>query len=507
MDPLVLLLLVIIVLAGGFIGVLADHLGRRIGKKKLSFRSMRPKHVARLGTFIAGTLVSLITILLVYSTSSGIREWINQGRAAIGRAKTLTAQNATLEADIRAETSQIDHLDREAKLARSTLSEATAKLASIKTDLSTANTRLAEARLKVTEGQVKLASTQGLLRKNQALLKSRQADLATVGRNLKEARASYLALKATYSSVDKERNEANDQVIKGRIEVAGVKKVITDLKTESADLTKKMERAASDYARALDELHGSRLKLASVNADLEQANADLERAKQAAGTFFEIAKGARFEPLTYAIGQEVARRRVGPHLSVRQAHDALTGLIRDASIAAQTRGAALRANSDSYAYVQEQMSSSNVIEEPADIEDAIVARLTSSDRDIVLVAKATENAFKHESVPLVIVGYPNPVVYHKGDVLETLPVPRKSPPMTVLTNFTDFMNQRVHTRAIKDGMIPAVGQENSLLEIAPTETFKIVELLANSDRPLQLQIVAKGDTRAADALQLDFRIK
>jgi hypothetical protein len=153
------------------------------------------------------------------------------------------------------------------------------------------------------------------------------------------------------------------------------------------------------------------------------------------------------------------------------------------------------------------MSSSNVIEEPADIEDAIVARLTSSDRDIVLVAKATENAFKHESVPLVIVGYPNPVVYHKGDVLETLPVPRKSPPMTVLTNFTDFMNQRVHTRAIKDGMIPAVGQENSLLEIAPTETFKIVELLANSDRPLQLQIVAKGDTRAADALQLDFRIK
>ena len=497
----------IIVLAGGFIGVLADHLGRRIGKKKLSFRSMRPKHVARLGTFIAGTLVSLITILLVYSTSSGIREWINQGRAAIGRAKTLTSQNAQLAANIKAKTSQIDQLDREAKLARATLNEATTKLAAIKSDLSTANTRLAEARLRVSEGQLKLAANKALLRQNQALLRNRQAELATVQRNLKDAGARYVALKGSFSSVDRERNEANDQVMSLRVERTGLTKEIANLKAESAKVTGDLDRATADLARSRDELHDRGLKLASVNTELEQANSDLDRAKQAASLLYKISLGARSEPLTYAIGQEVARRRVGPRLSVRQAHDALTGLIRDASAAAQARGATTLTNSDSFAFVQERVSSNGTIEEPAQIEEAIVNGLTTSDQDVVLVAKAPANAFKGESVPLEIVGYPNPVVYHKGDVLETLPVPRKSPPLRVLTQFTDFMNQRVHNRAIKDGMIPAIGQEGSLLDVAPSETFKLVELLANSDRPLQLQIVAKGDTRAADALQLDFRIK
>ena len=499
----------IIVLAGGFIGVLADHLGRRIGKKKLSFRSMRPKHVARLGTFIAGTLVSLITIMLVYSTSSGIRDWITKGRAAIYLAKKLTAQNATLGADIRAKTSQIDQLDREAKLARSSLNEATAKLAAIKSDLSTANAHLAEARQRVAEGQVKLASTQALLRKNQALLQSSQADLASVQRNLKDARANYVALKASYSVLDKQRLEADEKVRSDHVVETALTAEIGSLKDETAKLTRELEHDTQLLGVAENDLHTTGLKLASKITQLEQANTDLERAKETTRKLYEIASGARSKPLTYGIGQEVARKRVGPHPSVRQAHDALIGLIRDASSVAQARGAVPRAGSDSSAFVQEQLSKTagGGIEEAAAIEDEIVSRLTASDQDVVLVAIATENTFEGEAVPLEIVGYPNPVVYHRGDVLDTLAVGRKSAPSTVLTKFTDFMIQRVHTRAIKDGMIPAIGKENSLVDIAPTETFKLVELLANSDRPLQLQIVAKDDTRAADALQLDFRIK
>jgi uncharacterized protein (DUF3084 family) len=495
------------VVTGGAIGVLADNLGRKIGKKKLSFRSMRPKHVARLGTFIAGSLVALITILLVYSTSSGIREWITKGRAAIGRAKELTAQNGTLEAEIGAKTAHIDQLDREAKLARASLNDATAKLATIKSDLSTANSRLAEAKQRVTAGQLALARNQAMLRQNQALLRTRQAELAKVASRLKDAGARYAALKGNYKSVDKERIEANDEVVKVTNRLTTLNKEIRSLGDESAELKKETERETTNLRNARDELHDRSLALATVNSELETARAELQRAVQTRDTILQVALAIRSLPMTYSNGQEVFRKHLGPHLSVRQAHDALAVLKRDASEAARARGAGALADTEAYAFVREQLRADGTIIEPSELEDAIVAGLTSSDRDVVLVARAAVNTFKGESVPLEIVGYPNPVVYHKGDVLDTLSVRPKSKQLTVLTQFTDFMNQRVRTRAIKDGMIPAVGQEGSLLDVAPSEIFALVERLANSDRPQQLQIVARAETRAADALQLDFFIK
>ncbi|MHB8637051.1 MAG: DUF3084 domain-containing protein [Fimbriimonadaceae bacterium] len=507
MDPLVLLLLVIIVLAGGIIGVLADHLGRKIGKKKLSFRSMRPKHVARLGTFIAGALVSLITILLVYSTSSGIRDWINQGRAAIARSKMLTAQNAALEDTIKSKASQIDQLDRDAKVARASLFVARTKLAAIKSDLTTANSRLAEARQLVTIGKVALARNQVALSENKALLHSRQAQLAEVATNLKNAAVRYAALKGSYSSVNRQRTEANDEVVNLRNQETSLGTEIRNLQDEAASLTKEKERATADLQSARDELHDSRLTLASVKNDLETARDELARAQQTTSRILNVALDIRSLPLTYSVGQEVARKHIPPHLSVRQAHDALTVLIQQASVAAKARGAGKRENSDSYAFVLEQEGPNGTLVKASDIEDAIVASLTSSNRDVVLVARAAINAFRGEAVALEIVGHPNPIIYRKGEVLGVLSVARRSPAVVVFSQFNDFMSQRIHDRAIKDGMIPASGREGSLLDLAPAKTLELVEHLANSDRAQQLQIVARADTRAADSLQLDFLIK
>jgi chromosome segregation ATPase len=413
---------------------------------------MRPKHVARLGTFIAGTLVSLITILLVYSTSSGIREWITQGRAAIGRSKTLTAQNAAMEAEIKAKTAQIDQLDREAKLARASLSQATTKLAAIQSDLATANARLADSTKRVTAGQVALAHNQALLRQNHTLLVARQAKLARVSARLTDLAATYGRLQKSYSAVDKERTEANEEVVNLRNQATSLGKEISSLRTESADLTRKTERANADLAKARDDLHDSRLALASVKNDLETARTDLDRARKEGSMLFTVAEKARSEPMTYAIGQEVARHRVDAHPSVRQVHDALTMLINDASIAARSRGAVARSNNDECAFVLEQQRPDGVIEEPAEILEAIVNSLTTSDRGaVVLVAHAAENAFRGESVPLQIVGHLNPIVYHKGDILGVLPVPRRLSQWAVLTQFNDFMSQRVHDRAIRMG--------------------------------------------------------
>ena len=507
MDPFVLFLLVVIVLAGGFIGVLADHLGRRIGKKKLSFRSMRPKRVAQLGTFIAGSLVALITILLVYSTSSGIREWITQGRAAIVKARILTRQNAGLEADIRARTADIDQLKLDARVARSSLNEATAKLASIQSDLRTANTRLAQARQRVTVGEQALLRNQVLLRQSQAKLKEKQNQLALVGSKLRSAQDKYAELQKSFGAVNQERKEANEEVVSLRTERNVLKSELATLRSETAELTKEKEQAGLDLQSAKSDLHDSQLMLASVKSDLDTARVQLYQAQAEAIKLLGVASGARSKPMTYAIGQEVARKRVGSNLSERQARDALNGLLRDASALAHARGAGLAANSELYVNLPQQRDTTGAEEGPTDLQAAIVEGLKSHDRDVVLIATAVVNSFQGEPVPLQIIAYHNPIIYHKGEVLGTLSVPRRSPPTVVLNQFTEFMNQRIHPRAIRDGMIPAAGEEGSLLDLAPAKTIALVERLSSAERPQDLQIVVRTDTRAADALQLDFVIK
>ena len=64
---------------GGVIGLLADDVGKKLGKKRLSIGGLRPKHTARLGTFLLGFVISMFTQLSVLTFSSGVREWVLKG--------------------------------------------------------------------------------------------------------------------------------------------------------------------------------------------------------------------------------------------------------------------------------------------------------------------------------------------------------------------------------------------------------------------------------------------
>ena len=66
-------LMIIMAIVGGFIAYLADHLGSKIGKKKMSVFGLRPKHTALLLTVLSGVLISLVSIGVVSVTSESAR--------------------------------------------------------------------------------------------------------------------------------------------------------------------------------------------------------------------------------------------------------------------------------------------------------------------------------------------------------------------------------------------------------------------------------------------------
>ena len=79
MEPTSAIFLSALVVTGGLIGALADHLGKTFGKKKLTVFGLRPRQTARLGTVLVGVVTSLLTIMVVLVFSADMRRALLHG--------------------------------------------------------------------------------------------------------------------------------------------------------------------------------------------------------------------------------------------------------------------------------------------------------------------------------------------------------------------------------------------------------------------------------------------
>src|ERR1044072_2004273 len=95
MDFLPIAVLIVFVLFGGIIAVIADELGRRIGKKRLVLhKRIRPKHTARIVTFLSGMTITLVTMTLIAISGEEMRTLLTQGRVVL---RDLKRQRDELE--------------------------------------------------------------------------------------------------------------------------------------------------------------------------------------------------------------------------------------------------------------------------------------------------------------------------------------------------------------------------------------------------------------------------
>ena len=93
------LALVMTVLMGGIIAYYGDLIGRKLGKKRITFYGLRPKYTAVLITSLTGGAISLLSILTLFLIDSPVRNIILHGEKAINSNRELIKQQK-LEAAI-----------------------------------------------------------------------------------------------------------------------------------------------------------------------------------------------------------------------------------------------------------------------------------------------------------------------------------------------------------------------------------------------------------------------
>lgn len=136
----------VVVVLGGLIAFIGDHIGRRIGRKKLTLFGLRPKHTSVVVTILTGIVIAGGTLAALTALSEDVRTaifHIREIRQAL--ASSETELNA-LEEQLEAQRSRAEQLAVEIEGKTRQFNELNANLKKVVAERDAAESRLAQAR-------------------------------------------------------------------------------------------------------------------------------------------------------------------------------------------------------------------------------------------------------------------------------------------------------------------------------------------------------------------------
>jgi uncharacterized protein (DUF3084 family) len=103
------LLVLVLLLLSGVIAYVGDFLGRRIGKRKLSVLTLRPRYTAILVSILTGILISAVTLTILSLASKDVR-------TALFGMEELKAQLESLNRKVLERNVQLEHMQKTVKM-------------------------------------------------------------------------------------------------------------------------------------------------------------------------------------------------------------------------------------------------------------------------------------------------------------------------------------------------------------------------------------------------------
>ena len=190
-------LIMIMAVVGGFIAYLADKMGSKIGKKKMSIFGLRPKHTSILLTVTSGTIIAVLTIGVVAVSSQSARTALFGMEKLQRELKLLNAEkeDATLalneaKGKVEEQNKKIGELDARMQESMRENDAMEAKLAEVNSMYS----RAQEALASLTESKEQLTSEIEELEKTTAALRKGII-------NMREGQVYYRAGEVVYAGV------------------------------------------------------------------------------------------------------------------------------------------------------------------------------------------------------------------------------------------------------------------------------------------------------------------
>ena len=493
---------------------LADILGFKIGKKRLSIFRIRPKYVARISVSIAGAMIPLVTILLMSSSSSDFREWITRGREAIAEYKTAVSEKNQVQAELAANKKQLDDLGKRAN-------ELSKQYQTKVAEIAEQDRKIKVQTQKIREQEAKVSALNGQVQRIEQENKASKQELTTQKSLLVAEQDKLSKLRVERERLEKQKQISAKELENARIEGQDIKQKNLELDQENQNLQRglaKIQSQLTELATELKTLKDQRdtaqtlsveaqQQLKDLQASINLLKGDRDRYEEAVGNLKKTIDSYRQTPLTFVPNEEVTRMTVAAGLNLTEAKVLASALLRQARLSAEKRGAKY-----SFASVDDQSIRLFLRNGQGQVllrsEEQLWPIIANQSRASVIVASAAFNFFQGEPVWLTFTQHLNPVVFQSGDVIAESRIDGKRSEGVIYSQVTEFLTSRVNDSAKKAKMIPVrIGYEESFGALGPEDLLAIVKQIHEVNRIVRIQAVTSEETRAGDRLRINLRIK
>ncbi|MCC3602759.1 MAG: DUF3084 domain-containing protein [Microcoleus sp. PH2017_29_MFU_D_A] len=532
------ILIFVMLVLGGVIATVSDRLGTKVGKARLSLFKLRPRDTAVVVTVMAGSILSAITLGILFATSKPLR-------TGVFSIDEIQKRLNNARREIKQATQEKNRVETELAQALAAQSQAKANLEQINQSLQAANAEQAKTQTKLNSLRAQLNSVQAAKSKTEQQLSQVEAaksqteeQLATVeaAKSQTEEQLKLVETARSTTRVQLDRTENQLKTVSGQ--KTTLSSEIAQLQAERQQLIEQREQVKTQIAQRDKEIAQREAEITKRNVAIVDRNKLIaERDKEIAQRAENLAQRDRIiverdkviaerEALLETLGQQQAQLEQQQTLLQQQMQvlERDFQAIREGTVAIR-RGQILAAGVVSIKeagterraidrLLQEankttvelmQPENNKVREQVIQITKAEIDQLISQikdGKDYVVRIVAGANYLRQEKVIKVFAEAEiNRVVFRAGDVIAGVAVD----PVTLPDEqVRQQLQQLIEACQFRARLIGVVGGRVQVADNRIETLGGFVDRLQQYDKPLEVRAIAADVTYIAGPLKIDL---
>ena len=262
------ILVFVILVLGGVIATVSDRLGTKVGKARLSLFKLRPRDTAVVVTVMAGSILSALTLGILFATSKPLR-------TGVFRIDEIQKRLNNARREIDQATQEKNRVESELALARAAQAQARANLEQINQSLQAANAEQARTQTKLKSLRAQLNSVQAAKSKTEEQLSQVEAAKSQTEEQLSSVEAAKSRTEAQLKLVETARSTTKAQLDRTQNQLKTVSAQKTTLGSEIAQLQEERQQLIEQREQVKTQIAQRDREIAKREAEIAQRDKEI----------------------------------------------------------------------------------------------------------------------------------------------------------------------------------------------------------------------------------------
>jgi uncharacterized protein (DUF3084 family) len=262
------ILVFVILVLGGVIATVSDRLGTKVGKARLSLFKLRPRDTAVVVTVMAGSILSALTLGILFATSKPLR-------TGVFRIDEIQKRLNNARREIDQATQEKNRVESELALARAAQAQARANLEQINQSLQAANAEQARTQTKLNSLRAQLNSVQAAKSKTEQQLSQVEAAKSQTEEQLSSVEAAKSRTEAQLKLVETARSTTKAQLDRTESQLKTVSAQKTTLGSEIAQLQEERQQLIEQREQVKTQIAQRDREIAKREAEIAQRDKEI----------------------------------------------------------------------------------------------------------------------------------------------------------------------------------------------------------------------------------------